>query len=134
MSARHRRKAVRTTRQAIELAMAVPQVVAHRVGRATLAGPYPSPRDRHEFRRMGSEKIAAFHESWNAMLIEMFRANLRLYFSPLFLVRPWTALAPASHVASLQGRTALAILGKGLAPYHRRAVANAKRLRRIGVD
>jgi hypothetical protein len=30
-------------------------------------------------------------------------------------------------------RTALAVLGSGLAPVHRRAVANARRLRRVRV-
>ena len=31
-----------------ELAMATPQVVAHRMARMVLAGPNPSPRDRQE--------------------------------------------------------------------------------------
>ena len=125
-----RRRAARNTRQAIELALAVPQVVAHRVGRAAGAGPFPSLRDRREFQRMGTEKIAAFYESWNAMVIEMARANMRLSCSPLWWSNPWKAMAPGSRTASMHARTALDILYRGASPYHRRAVANARRLTR----
>ena len=126
-----RRRAARNTRQAIELALAVPQVVAHRVGRAARAGAFPSLRDRREFQRMGTEKIAAFYESWNAMVIEMARANMRLFCSPLWWSNPWKAMAPGSRTASMHARTALDILHRGASPYHRRAVANARRLTRI---
>ena len=126
-----RRRTARNTRQAIELALAVPQVVAHRVGRAARAGPFPSPRDRREFQRMGTEKIAAFYESWNAMAVEMARANMRLFWSPLWWSNPWKAMAPGSRAASTHARTALDILHRGTNPYHRRAVANARRLTRI---
>src|SRR3954454_21310068 len=98
MPRRHR--AVRNTRQAIELALAVPQVIAHRVGRAALAGPFPSPRDRRELQRMGAEKVAAFYESWNAMVIEMACANMRLLSSPLWWSNAWTAMSPGSRAAS----------------------------------
>jgi hypothetical protein len=52
---------------------------------------------------MWAEKPAAFFQSWNAMMLEMYRANFALS------MRVWSA---------------------GLGPIHRRAVANAKRLRR----
>jgi hypothetical protein len=126
------RRAARNTRQATELALAVPRVVAHRVVRATRAGPFPSPRDRQEFRRMGSEKIAAFYESWNAMVVEMTRANIRLFCSPPGWLNPWKALAPGSRATSGHVRAALDILHRGTKPYHRRAVANARRLARLG--
>ena len=126
-----RRRAARNTRQAIELALAVPQVVAHRVGRATNAGPFPSLRDRREFQRMGTEKLAAFYESWNSMAIEIARANMRLLCSPLWWSTPWKAMVPGSRAASMHARTALDILHRGTSPYHRRAVANARRLARV---
>ena len=125
-----RRRGPRNTRQAIELALAVPQVVAHRLGRAAHAGPFPSPRDRREFQRMGVEKIAAFYESWNAMVVEMTRANLRLLLA-LASSNPWTAMAADSRTASMHVRAALDILHSGTTPYHRRAVANARRLARL---
>ena len=53
--------------KAVELAFAVPQVVAHRITRMALSGPKLSARDRKEFERMVAEKNAAFVESWIAM-------------------------------------------------------------------
>ena len=67
MATRRTRKTPSIARQAAELAVAVPQVIAHRLTRLALAGPAPSARDRREFQRMGAEKAAAFAESWNAM-------------------------------------------------------------------
>ncbi len=60
---------------AVELAFAVPQVVAHRVTRMALAGPTLSERDRKEFQRMGAEKAAAFNASWNAMTRQALHTN-----------------------------------------------------------
>ena len=82
--------------------------------RMWLAGAFPSRRDRDEFDRMVLEKFMAFHESWNAMALEMFRASLAL---GLF---PW-----------IDRRAAMRVLSAGLGPIHRRAAANAKRLRRL---
>jgi hypothetical protein len=70
MASRHNRKSRALATQVIDLGLAVPQVVAHRVARMALAGLSPSMRDRREFHRMGAEKVAAFYESWNAMLLE----------------------------------------------------------------
>lgn len=115
-----------------ELAFAVPQVVAHRVTRMALAGPAVSARDRKEFQRMGAEKAAAFGESWQAMTLQAMRANQALALS--FARSFWSAsprgmLDSGRAVAQLQG-AALGVLGKGMAPVHRKAVANAKRLAR----
>ena len=71
--------------------------------RMWLAGPFPSQRDRAEFHRMWTEKPIAFYQSWNAMMLEIYRGNVAL---------------------------ATRVLGAGLAPVHRRAAANAKRLGR----
>ena len=48
-------KQLRLTRDAAQLADAVPQVVMHRVGRMMTAGVNPSRKDLDEFYRMGAE-------------------------------------------------------------------------------
>ncbi len=58
-----------------ELALAVPQVVAHRLLRMAHAGPHLSARDRKEFARMIAEKNSAFGESWNAMALQMLQSQ-----------------------------------------------------------
>ena len=125
-----RTKSLRIAIQASELAVAAPQVIAHRMARAALSCGSPSASDRREFERMGTEKVAAFYESWTAMLIAMTRANLGLVFATGIWPLKWTRGygAASSHAQ----RAALAVLGSGLTPIHRRAVANAKRLRRPG--
>jgi len=120
--------------QSFGLAVAVPQVMLHRWTRLWLAGASPSRRDRVEFQRMYTEKIAACHEAWNAMFQEIVRTNCRLAFSPLW----WSWPGPmstrrANRLAANARRTALSVLGAGLAPVHRRATANAKRLRRVRI-
>ena len=115
-----------------ELTFAVPQVVAHRVARMAIAGPTLSPRDRREFKLMSAEKTAAFSESWNAMTMRAFSANQALAVSVFrsFWSPSRRGIPSAGAVsARLQG-IALDVLGKGLSPVHRKAVANAKRLAR----
>jgi hypothetical protein len=115
------------------LLLAAPEVVAHRVLRMWLSGGTPPPRDRAEFRRMSTEKVAAFYESWNAMFLEMCRANVRL--AQVSIGWPWSRAMSRQAPARLSiqgGRAVGAVLGAGLAPIRRRAVANAKRLRRAG--
>jgi hypothetical protein len=109
MNASSRRKVARLHAQASELLVAAPQVVAHRLGRMALSGPKPSLKDQREFQRMSAEKIAAFGEAWR---------------------RGANAAAKAKPAVDWQG-AALDILGQGIRPVHRRAVANAKRLSRI---
>jgi hypothetical protein len=74
---------------------------------------------------MGTEKVLAFWESMNAMGLEMAKAHqqyallaMRQWWSPW--LGPWSAAASATR-----------LLEKGLAPVHRRASANARRLRRL---
>jgi hypothetical protein len=114
----------------MELAMAVPQVVAHRVTRLALAGPTLSDRDRREFQMMVHEKHAAFAQAWGDMAMQAFRANqalttsvLRSFFTPFSHKKP----SAAAVVAQVQ-QAAIGVLGKGLEPVHRKAVSNAKRL------
>jgi hypothetical protein len=125
-----RKQWTRASRQA-ELALSVPQVVGHRLARMALAGPVPSARDSREFHRMGAEKVAAFTEAWLAMGAAAWQANAMLSMSMWRAAwTPWTA-GPAS--SRMLGRWQGAMLGafdKGVAPVHRTATANARRLSR----
>lgn len=112
-----RRSSSRLARQATELAVAVPQVVAHRLARMALSGPMPNARDRREFHGMGQEKVHAFWQSWFAMGWAMVEATQKAWMAALQGARvPWID----TH----------AIVSRGLAPVHRKARANAKRLAR----
>lgn len=81
---------------------------------------------------MGTEKVLAFNEAWSAMAVEAFQANQRLALSFMqSLWLPW--LSPRSGAMSAARQlndAALGVLGKGMAPIRRSAVANAKRLGR----
>ena len=116
-------------RHSIGIAVAAPEVVAHRVMRMMLAGREPSKRDRAEFDLMSAEKVAAFYKSWNAMFAQMARSNMQLMFSPMWWASPSAGRLQKQLTAHMQ-RAASATIAAGLAPVHRRAAANAKRLRR----
>jgi hypothetical protein len=131
-----------------EIAVAAPQVVAHRTARMAKLGPTRSTADRKELTCMTQEKFEIFGESASAMAAEIFKANLALW--PSVVCAVWTlpsamwmptARAGSARSASKSTLTAAAVprtvssaasrvLAKGLAPVHRRATANAKRLRR----
>ncbi len=132
MPSRSTRKARSITTKAAELAIAVPQVVAHRVTRMAVAGPTLSERDQKEFILMLAEKSTAFAQAWQAMATQYMRANQALAAS---LRRSILSSSPRNKpsfrkvAAQLQG-AAIDVFDKGLAPVHRKAVANAKRLAR----
>ena len=131
MSERRASKSRSVARKTTELAVAAPQVVAHRLTQMALAGVTPSARDRKEFRGMGAEKVAAFAESWSAMASEAFRANQKIGLALLAsLWSPAAGRKAAKSVARQANNAVLGIVEKGMAPIHRRAVANAKRLSR----
>ena len=132
MSSSRVRKAQSLAVQTAELAAAVPQVMAHRVTRMALAGAMPSERDRKEFKLMSDEKTAAFAESWVAMSTQAVVASQALGLS-MFRSMWAPALGRKPSVGALSAQmqnAALGVLGKGMAPVHRKAVANAKRLAR----
>lgn len=132
MASRRTRAKTSLALQAAELALAVPQVVSHRLARMALSGPRLSERDRKEFALMVAEKNAAFGEAWQAMATHGARANQALaasFFKSFLGVARGKRPSPARSVAQLHHAT-LGVLGKGLAPVHRKAVANAKRLGR----
>jgi hypothetical protein len=121
--------------QALGLSMAVPQVIAHRVGRMAAAGPNPNARDRKEFKQMGAEKMAAFYESWAAMGLAAMKSQQQMAAAMWrsAAMAPWSMAKPASLLPSgnTLARHALAVMSQGMAPVHRRAVGNAKRLGRL---
>ena len=129
----------RLQRDAAQMSLAVPQVVAHRVGRMLTAGPVPSRRDRREFYRMGAEKVAAFNESWLAMWGQSIAAQQQ--FMTWWLQAWWrVALAgwtqpPTFGSLSREAQqrmfnSMLDVTHRGMKPVSRRAVANARRLNR----
>lgn len=133
MPARRARKSTSVAMQSAELAIAVPQVVAHRMMRMALAGPVLSERDRREFHNMVTEKQAAFTEAWFAMTAESFRANQAMalsIFGAMFnpFSSPKGAAQVATRMASDMQAAAMGVLSKGLKPVHGKAAANAKRL------
>lgn len=114
--------------KAMEIALAVPQVVAHRVARMALAGPLPTDRDRKEFQLMFDEKHSAFVQAWSNMSMRGLRANQAIATSMLrWFWSPFTFTAAASVAAQIQS-SVVDVLGTGLAPVHRKTIANARRL------
>jgi hypothetical protein len=115
-----RRNPARLARQATELAVAVPQVVGHRLTRMALAGPWPNARDSREFYGMGQEKVHAFWQSWFAMGWAMLEAAQQ----------SWLAMLQGARVPMLDVHH---VLSRGMAPVHRKATANARRLARVSL-
>jgi len=113
----------------MELSLAVPEVVARRIMRMALAGSFPSDAYRDEFLRTGTEKVSAFYESWTSMFLAGCRANLQFFSSWPSISAIWLSQGRRARGAAVQ-RAALDVLASGIAPIHRRAVGNAKRLRR----
>ena len=137
-----------------ELAIAAPQVAAIRTARIVAAGANPVAADRVEFSRMCTEKVQAFWESMFAMNAQLVRSQqeyartaalqwLRLWATPWW-VSPYSPIpraiaslpaAPGLNVPTRRQRQrqrAIAkVLEAGLAPVHKRATANARRLGRI---
>ncbi len=127
-----RRHLTKIGAQTAGLAVAVPQVVAHRVNRMLTAGAVPDARDLREFRLMTSEKTAAFMESWMATGAQLMRANQQFAFSLMTSWwRAWFSMPGLGRTTPQLQTAALGVLAKGMAPVHRIAVANAKRLAAI---
>ena len=114
---RRSRKTSSLSRQSAELALAVPQVVAHRLTRMALAGPVLNARDRREFHGMVQEKGHAFWQSWFAMGWAMVEA----------WQKAWLAMLQGARVPLIDTQH---VLARGMAPVHRKATANARRLAR----
>lgn len=132
MTRRRRSASSPLAAKSVELYVAAPQVVAHRVARMVQAGGTPSARDRRDFARMGTEKVTAFYQSWAAMWTQALQAQWQL-------AQAWSAVpmqlalgrrAPLRGPLGKSRRAMAGVLSAGLAPVHAKAVANAKRLSR----
>lgn len=118
----------RLARQSVELALAAPQVVMHRLSRMAQAGAAPSLSDRREFARMGHEKVLAFYQSGAAFWGELLRTQLR-WTQSLFAIGWAMALGARPKLLPLHdARGAARALSAAMAPLHVTAVANARRL------
>ncbi len=113
-----------------ELAFTAPQVISHRMFRLATAGLKPSRRDQQEMIRMNTEKYQAMSESINSILLESIRMNQELTFSCLrmFWLSGTNPVTAAFENAIQMGKVMNEITSLGIAPFHRRAMANAKRL------
>lgn len=132
MSTRTSRRSSSATRKIGELAVAAPQVVAHRLTRMAMAGPVLSERDRKEFTGMVQEKQQAFFHSWVAMYTEALRIQQTLWmqwFSPTTLMSLWSP-QHYSKMPSVWRGSFNRIADAGLTPVHKKAVSNARRLRK----
>lgn len=145
MRYRSKRSATRSLVKSVELALATPAVIAHRTARMLAAGATPGAADRREFARMGHEKVQAFGEAYVAMAARAQRAQLewwmafaQAWWAPW--MKPWW-LGQSPQWLGARTRNALSrraslsmldVLARGLAPVHRTATANARRLGRRG--
>lgn len=121
----------RLSRQALELSVAAPQVVAQRLTRMALAGANPSARDQKEFKQMSDEKVTAFYESWSAIWAQMFKSQFAIGQNMVSAVTNAMLAGKqpcaASTFSMLSDETSK-VLSAGIGPVHRKAVSNAKRL------
>jgi hypothetical protein len=112
-----------------ELSLAAPQVVAHRLTRMALAGPVLSSRDRKEFTGMVHEKQLAFSQGLMGAWLEVARVNQAMLLSAMTsLWTPKSPLARARTSARQMNSGMNTVADKFLAPVHRKAVSNARRL------
>lgn len=89
---------------------------------------------------MGTEKVQAFQEAATAIGFQIFRSNVELALLPmrqwwLFWQNPWRwvsfGMIPSRRTTQrMLGRSAAAVIDKGLAPSHRRVTRNLQRLGR----
>jgi hypothetical protein len=131
--------------RATQMWMASAEVVAARTRTFAAAGVSPGAADVREFNLMWQEKLVAATQSWLALSSQMMKMNQELMFSPLrtmtSAMNPMMFGAPsAAHALreSIAGAARLSgagarVVRSGLDPVHRRARANAARLRRKGV-
>ena len=106
-----------------EMLMASSVVIPMRLGQMAAAGANPSPRDQKEFARMAPEKLQAGTESLFAMAAGLQQMQMRWLMQ---LWQPWFgARAHPGH-----GAQWARLASSGIAPIHRAATANAKRLTR----
>lgn len=109
-----------------EMLLASGQVIGMRVARMAAAGTSPSARDRKEFLRMGSEKVQAGAQSALAVGAQWQAMGWQLWSQAW---RQWLALLGGTALRATPQLHHLPRLAQAaLAPVHRAATANARRL------
>lgn len=111
-----------------QLATIAPMVIGYRLAGMAVAGPQPAARDRKEVARMGQEKFDAWHEAAQATGMRVVEANMAM--ATLLLGQVWGGSPAPAAVASRLTRLSSDLLADTLAPYHRRVLANSRRLSR----
>jgi hypothetical protein len=132
MPRRSRRATRRLAAHALDLSIAAPQVIAHRLARMAQAGATPTTRDLAELHRMGAEKVVAFGTAWQAMGLAAMRAQ-QAYLQALSrsLLTPWWIAPPDAGAFARRANAAAAdVLAAGIAPLRHKALGNARRLAR----
>jgi hypothetical protein len=138
----------------LQMSTAAAQVIALRTTRMAAHGPNPDAADRRELHRMGAEKVDAFSRAGTAlatgaipllldMTLQAWRTGFDLWAASLRLAgsrSPSQTLARQQQLAGALMRGAAAtgqratsaatarLAHRALAPVHRKATANAKRL------
>jgi hypothetical protein len=120
------RKQKQIRKKATDIMVSSPIVIANRLARFASPGAVTSVRDQAEFQRMGAEKVAAFCESWSAMGLEVLRVQQEWALQSAFA---WWPQHSRAKTWPSPVEAALRVIDEGLAPVHRRAVANARRLK-----
>lgn len=128
-------------------------VIQHRTQRIAAAGPLPNARDRREFERMGSEKVAAAAASAAAMARQWGQSETALaqraarqwwtwstaWWAALYSASPaqtWARLPRLAAAGSRSARSSLdlahaagRLAHSGVRPIHAAVTANVRRLR-----
>ena len=96
------------------------------------AGATPNAADRREMLRMGSEKVEAFGAAYIAMAVEMQRQQLAWWVRTMrsLWLAPWSSWRSPHDGVAQMSRAWQVVAARGLAPIHRTATANARRLHR----
>lgn len=119
----------RLKRQVAEINAVVPDILSRRLTRLAYAGVAPSRSDRSEMSRMSSEKWQAASQSAAAMAA--FAMHQQMVMAQAFwqaVWAPWLGVSSAKRLPSTN--PVVGLLSAGIAPYHRIATANARRLRK----
>ena len=127
------RSALQAGRKAMDIGVATPQVVAHRLTRMACAGPHLSARDQKEFMNMVLEKQLAFSQSWWAACNAASHSPWSSIWSSWNQALTGGMLATPWHWWNLTEQTmspAHDIWNAALTPIHQKATSNARRLAR----
>ena len=111
-----------------QLATIAPVVIGYRLAGMAVADPAPTARDRKELARMGQEKVDAWSEAAQATGMRVVRANVEI--AALLLSQAWGGAPAPAAFANRAIALGSDLLADTLAPYHRRVLANGRRLSR----